>query len=150
MFDAIVVNHGVTGEQIRLARGERNAVYDAAVGLLFVPVYVFVVSIACRSLLRRFSADARPVQWIARVVASVCISVLGLQAFRLWGAIWEAIRVGNGHMSGMRLAPPNRWPHQYPGADFIAGVLLFWLVAVWYSRTTAYEEAPRASDLTSR
>jgi hypothetical protein len=140
LFDAIESNHGVTPEQIHVARGQRNGSFDLAVGLLFVPFYVFGAYIVCRWLARRFSSDGPSVGWVAIGLASIIVSLLGFQAFRLWGAVWEAVRVGNGHMTAMRLAPPNRWPHQYVGADFLAGVVLFWLV-VYYLRRTMDEQS---------
>jgi hypothetical protein len=145
LFGAIEANHGVTPDQIRVARGQRNGSFDVAVGLLFVPFYVFGAHIICLWLARRFSSDGRSVRRVAMGLASIVVSLLGLQAFRLWGAVWEVVRVGNGHMTGMRLAPPNRWPHQYVGADFLAGVVLFWLVAAYYLSITSDEHSSEFS-----
>lgn len=42
LFSAIEHNHGVSSEQVRVARGERSGTFDAAVWLLFLPVYCVV------------------------------------------------------------------------------------------------------------
>lgn len=130
MLGAIENTHDVTSEQVRVARGQRNPTFDLAVGLLFFPLYLLGATVVCRWLSRRFSADERYVALVATGLASVAVTVLGLQCFRLFGAMWEAIRVGNGHMTGMRAATYNRWSQQYVGADFMVGILLFWLIAL--------------------
>jgi len=71
-------------------------------------------------------------------MASVAFSFLGLQCLRLWGAVWEVIRVGNGHMTSMRAASQSRWIHHVDG-QLIGGILLFWLVALWCSRLASVE-----------
>ena len=88
-----------------------------------------------RWLRRRFPSNERFARLVATGLASLAVAVLGMQAFRLWGGVWEVIRVGNGHMTSIRAASSTGWPHQYPGADFIGGVLLFWLVALICYRT---------------
>ena len=130
MLSGIGTNHAVTAAQIHLARAQRNGTFDLAVALLFLPVYSLAAALASGWISRRFSSDEPFVRLIATGIASISVTVLGVQAFRLYGAIWESVRVGNGHMSGMRAATSNRWIHQYPGADFIAGLLLFWLIAL--------------------
>ncbi|HEX6315734.1 MAG TPA: hypothetical protein VFZ73_12780, partial [Gemmatimonadaceae bacterium] len=39
MLHAIERHHGVTPEQVALARGQRNWVFDVAVSVLFLPLY---------------------------------------------------------------------------------------------------------------
>ena len=130
MFEAIENNHSVTSEQLNAARGVRNRTFDSAVVLLFLPLYMLGATIACRWLSSRFSSDPRYVGLVATGLASVTVSLLGIQLFRLWGAVWEAVRVGNGHMTGMRAATYNRWTQHYVGADFIGGIVLFWMIAL--------------------
>ena len=130
MLHAIENNHEVTSEQVNVARGERNREFDLLVGLLFLPLYSLSATVVCRRLSRRFSSDERYVGWVALGLASAAVSVLGVQSFRLFGALWEAVRVGNGHMTSMRGATYTRWSQQYVGADFIGGVLVFWLIAM--------------------
>jgi hypothetical protein len=130
MFHAIENNHDVTSEQIRVARGQRNQTFDLAVGLLFLPLYALGATIACRWLCRRFSSNERYVGLVATGLASIAAAFLGIQCLRLWGGVWEVIRVGNGHITSIRAASSSRWTQQYGGADFVGGILLFWLNAL--------------------
>jgi hypothetical protein len=136
MFSAIENNHAVTSEQIRGARGQRDHTFDLAASLLFLPLYSLAATISGHWLCRRY-ADERNVRLVATGIVSIAVSLLGLQALRLWLAIWEVVRVGNGHMTGMRAASYTRWSQQYVGADFVAGIFLFWLIALYCCRTTA-------------
>ncbi len=131
---AIENNHAVTSEQIAIARGQRNRLFDITAALSFAPLYLFGATVACRRLARRFSSDSRSVRLVAASLASIAASFLGLQFGQLWGGIWEAIRVGNGHMSMFRAATHNRWGHQHVWALFVAGILAFWLIAVLWRR----------------
>jgi hypothetical protein len=140
MFGAIEAMHGVTAEQVQAARGQRNWIFDGAVAVLFLPIYVLGSIAASRWLSRRLSTHDRLVRLIAAGIASVAFSVLGLQFLRLWGAVWETIRVGNGHMTSMRAASQTRWMHHVDGQLLVA-ILLFWLVALCCSRVWAAEVA---------
>ena len=79
MLHAIENNHGVTSEQVHLARGQRNWTFDVAVSLLFLPLYLLGAIAASRWLSRRFSSDERFVRLVATGMASVAVSFLGLQ-----------------------------------------------------------------------
>ena len=70
----------------------------------------------------------------------MAVAVLGVQCFRLWGGVWEVIRVGNGHMTSIRAASSTGWVHQYPGADVLGAVLAFWSVALIAHRRFADAE----------
>jgi hypothetical protein len=146
MFHAIEDNHGVTSDQIRVARGERNRTFDLAVVLLFLPVYSLGATIACRRLFRRFSSNERFVGFIATALSSIAAAFLGLQALRLWGGLWEAVRVGNGHMTSIRAASSTRWIQFYVGADFIGGLLLFWIIALICYRVVSKSGDEPATD----
>jgi hypothetical protein len=130
MFQAIENNHHVTSEQVRVARGQRNQTYDLAVVLLFLPFYSIGATVASLWLSRRFASDGRLVRLVAAALASVTVSFLGLQFLRLWGAIWEVVRVGNGHMAGIRAATYTRWAQHHIDGLFIGGIVLFWLIAL--------------------
>jgi hypothetical protein len=150
MFQAIEANHGATPGQIHLARGERNPAFDVAVALLFLPFYSLAAAAACRWLNRRFSSNERYARWIAMGLASMAVAFLGMQCFRLWGGVWEVIRVGNGHMTSIRAASSTGWVHQYVGADFLGALLVFWLVAlIGYRAVTDLEQATDARALGS-
>ncbi len=140
MLHAIESAHGVTSDRIQVARGQRNGTYDVAVTLLFLPFYALAAALAARSLRRRFSTRDRAMRWATTGLTSVAAALLGSQAFRLWGGVWEAIRVGNGHMAGIRAASSSHWLKQYGGADIFCGFLIFWLVALICYRALAEDE----------
>lgn len=140
IFHAIENNHDVTSDQIHVARGQRNRTFDLAVGLLFLPLYSLGATVACRWLCRRFSSNERLVGLVATGLASIAAAFLGLQCFRLWAAVWEVVRVGNGHMTSIRAASYSRWSQQYVGADFIGGLFLFWLIALICYRVVSHDE----------
>jgi len=144
MFRAIEDNHGVTADQARVARGHRDPAFDAAVALLFVPFYGIGAAVICRRLYRSFSSNDGCARWVAVGLACMPVALLGAQCFRLWGAVWEVIRIGDGHMTGIRAASQTVWTKQYAGADVVAGVFLFWLIALIWSRTGSSDE--HASD----
>ena len=140
VFHAIENNHAVTAEQVRVARSVRDGTFDLAVVLLFLPLYSLGATIACRRLCRRFSSNEPRVGLVATGLASIAAAFLGLQSYRLWGALWEAVRVGNGHMTSIRAASYSRWTQQYVGVDFIGGLLLFWLIALICYRVLPNDE----------
>jgi len=138
MLGAIEANHSVTPDQVHVARGQRNWMFDAAVSLLFLPIYVLGAIAASRWVLRRFAPDERFARLAAMGMGSVAVSFLGLQCLRLWGAVWEVIRVGNGHMTSMRAASQNGWMHHVNG-QLLGAIVLFWLVALCWSRRRSVE-----------
>jgi hypothetical protein len=132
--------HAVTSDQIGVARGRRNWLFDLAVGLLFLLFYGFGATTVCLALRRRFSSDHRHVGLVVTALSSLAASFLGLQFLQLWFAVWEAVRVGNGHMSSFRTATWTHWGQQHQGAHFIGGIFLFWLVAFLSSQGTSGEQ----------
>ncbi len=127
-------NHAVTAGQIAVARGQRSLIFDVAAALSFVPLYLFGATVTARRLDHRFSSDPRSVRWVATGLTSAIASVLGIQLGQLWGSVWEAVRVRNGHMSMFRAATWNRWPHHHASALFVGGIVAFWLIAALWRR----------------
>lgn len=138
MLLAIESNHRVTSEQVLVARGRRNLIFDVSVSLLFLPFYIVGVIAATRWVSRRFPPDERFARWVSAGVGSIVVSFLGLQCLRLWGAVWEVIRVGNGHMTSIREASQNAWMHHVDG-QLLGGILLFWVVSVCWSALGSVE-----------
>lgn len=134
VFTAIEHAHGVTAAQVQGARGKRSAAYDTAVALMFVPFYLLGAAHVARRIHGRFAADVLAIRLAAIGLVSVAAALLGAQCFRLWGAVWEVIRVGNGHMTSIRAASATRWTAQYPGTDVLAGAVLFLIMAAVVSR----------------
>lgn len=146
MFRKVEDSHGVSAGDVQAARGRRTMVYDGAVVLMFLPFYALAAARACRWVDRRFAPNERAARWIATGLVSLAVAVLGIQCVRLWGGIWEVIRVGNGHMTSIRAASSTGWVHQYPGADFLGAVAVFWLVALAGFRTAFDQEREAVGD----
>jgi hypothetical protein len=128
LFTTIENDHFVTSVQVQVARGQRNRAFDLAVGLLFLPLYFVGATAACRRVWRRFSSHQRHVGLVAMSLVSFAVSFLGLLLGQLWFTAWELVRIGNDHFGGNRAAP-NLWG-EHAGEMFIAGVLLFWFIAM--------------------
>ena len=64
-----------------------------AVTLLFVPFYALAAVGAGRWVFRRFSTEERAARLVALTTASLAVSLLGILFLRLWGAVWETIRL---------------------------------------------------------
>jgi hypothetical protein len=144
LVSLIEANHGVTAEQVASARGQRSALFDVMTALSFLPVYVWGSLIACRRLQRRFADEPRHIQLIAFGLTATVATVLALQAGPLWGAIWETVRVRNGHMSSFRSASDTRWVLQHVGTVCVCGLLVFAVVARFCERTTGLDLVRRA------
>ncbi len=131
MLHAVQQHHQVSSAQVARARAQRDLRFDVAVTLLFVPVYALAAIVACRWLFRRFSPEERAARWLGLTAVSVAVSLLGIQLLRLWGGVWETIRVGNGHIgTGIRSAAAARWAHELFDEQLIAALVLFWLIAL--------------------
>ncbi len=141
MFHEIEKHHHVNSEQIQTARGQRNRMFDLAVVLLFLPLYSFGASVAALWLSRRFSSDGRLILFVATAFVSIMVSCLGLQSLRLWGSIWEVVRVGNGHMTSIRAATQTRWSQHHVDAQWIGSLLSFWLIALCCYRVSGDEHS---------
>jgi hypothetical protein len=135
MLQAIERTHNVTAAQVEVARAQRDLRFDAAVALLFVPFYTLGALRACRWVFRRFAPDERAARLVGLIVLSVPVALLGVLVFRLWGAVWETIRVGNGHIgTGIRSAAAATWARQVFDEHLIAALALFWLIALFRYR----------------
>ncbi len=139
LFTAVASSHGVTAAQLVVARFQRNRVFDAAVGAPVLPIYVLGADAVNRWLDRRFSNDERFVRVVATGLVSIPAAFVGVHFLRLWAAVWEVVRVGNGHMTSIRAASRNRSIlHQFD-VLLIVAILLFWLVALYCSRVRAVQ-----------
>jgi hypothetical protein len=132
----IATNHDVTMGQIALARGERSWLFDTAVAVSFLPLFILGAVVTCSHLSRRFSTENRSVRAVAIGLTSLIAGFLGLQGGPLWGAVWEAIRVRNGHMSLFRSAIYTRWTNHHVSAIFVALVVTFCIGAIFWRSPT--------------
>jgi hypothetical protein len=134
LVGAIQSNHAVAPMQIAVARGERSRLFDTATAVSFLPLFVLGAIAMGSRLSRRFSTEERPVRVAAIALTSAIASFLGVQAGHLWGSVWEAVRVRNGHMSPFRSALYTRWTNEHSAAVFVAGMVIFYIVAIsWRS-----------------
>ena len=146
MFHEIQTSHAVSREDVQVARARRSVTLDSLVLLLFLPLYVVAAIWASGKLNRRFASDGRVMRMTATMLLSAVFTGLGLQVFPLWGAVWEGIRVGNGHMTSIRAATQTRWIHEYVAFVFVSGMILFYLVA-WLNARLSREDQPGPSAL---
>ena len=138
MVQAIAQNHAVTPEQVDVARAQRDLRFDVAVTLLFVPFYALAAIGAGRWVFRRFSTEERAARLVALTTASLAVSLLGILFLRLWGAVWETIRVGNGHIgTGIRSAAAAKWAREIFDEQLIVAIVLFWLIALSYHQVAS-------------
>ena len=71
LVTAIEHNHGVTSEQVAIARAARNPIFDSLVMLLFIPLYSCATWKACGRFRNLLSAGAGYVPLVALTLASV-------------------------------------------------------------------------------
>lgn len=133
LVPAIQTAHGVTANEVAVARGARSPAFDSLVVLLFLPLYGSAVTTVCRRFRNVLLADARYVRIVAQTLTAVPVSCLGLVSLYLWWTLMEGMRVGNpeGHM-GTRAAAENYWTPQYVAAVLVGGMVLFQLVAIFH------------------
>ena len=141
---AIQANHDVTSEEITVARGQRSWLFDLAVGLMFLPLYLVGASVTARRLYDRFSMNHQYVRVVATALTSIVVSVLGLQLLQVWLTVWEIVRIGNDHISASRAATWTLWSQQHFDVQFVYGVVLFYLAAWCSRRPVSDEEYPIA------
>jgi hypothetical protein len=125
---AIREAHDVTDAEILDARSTRNLAFDLAVESSFALLYFCGAAVICVLIRRRFSADGRVAAAVATVLVSVAAAFIGVQAGAMWSAVWEIVRVGNGHMSSYRAAH-NPWADRLL-IIFLGAIFLFWLASL--------------------
>jgi hypothetical protein len=140
-------DHGVTAAQIDQARGRRDWTFDSAVMLSFGGMYALGAAAAGSRIRRRFF-DSPIVATTVMAGASLGFSVLGIQLGALWTAIWECVRIGDDHLGTFRAAH-DPWG-QHLGDLFIAGIVLFWIVAALAWRLSRDTELPVEGFVTGR
>jgi len=136
LVSVIQTNHAVTSKQVHAARAHRDWRFDVTVTALFVPLYWLGATTVSRRLVHRFSEDRTAVRVAATGLAALIVGFLGLQLGQLWSGVWETIRVGNGHISVIRMASWSYHPWGiHLGAEFVgATVALFCLAALFERR----------------
>jgi hypothetical protein len=134
LADSIVRDHRVTIEQVDQARLTRPTLFDPVVLVFYAILYVLVADRTVRWIFRALQPGDSVRATGSILFVSVGVSAMGVAFGDIWSAVAEVIRLGNDHLSyrGYRIPWSN---HRL--ALFIAGVVLFWLVAVRRSVATA-------------
>ncbi|MGA8027698.1 MAG: hypothetical protein WB992_11175 [Bryobacteraceae bacterium] len=135
LFKVIGNSHGVTEQEVRRSLGHRRAGIDLAVILSFFLLYGWAASMLARWLCRLYgSGESFTTIVVMTAVASVMASTVGVMLGEEWSGIFEAFRIGNGHMSYRAMRIP--WTQHRLGL-FVAGIVLFLLIAVFHRRRVA-------------
>jgi hypothetical protein len=129
LLSAVAAAHELRVEQVEhaRARGYRDPRWDLGVLLSFGCLYGLLAWQIVRALSRRFPPDEGGEGLIASLLVSVPAGLTAFQLFMLWGGAFEAVRLGNGHVSSYRMAR-NPWP-AHSGTLLIAGIMVFLLIA---------------------
>jgi len=142
MFAGIAASHGVAVADVRAALGRRRFSVDLAVLLSMALFYGLAADCAARWVLRSFPFESRWPVLLAIGTASVVVSAGGLALGGLSAGLVEMIRIGNEHMSyRVGRSPWSR--HQ--AELFVAGLLLFWIIAAIRFRASRVELAEPGS-----
>lgn len=132
LLAAIAAHHEVSAADIALAQGRLG---ERGLNLIVtIPVVAFfsiVTLTVLRGIRRRFSAaDERVAVVGAMSIAAVGVAGLTTGFGRIWEAMSETIRVGNGHLGGQRgLRLP--WV-QHSGEYFLVALVAFVVIALAY------------------
>jgi hypothetical protein len=126
LFADVARTHAVSIEDVRQAVGHRSWTFDISVIASFAAIYLWSATYVV-GWIRRSFGDSRSFAIVVTILTAVAAGAGGLALFAVWGAIAEMIRIGNDHM-GLTRGLRNPWVH-HQAELFVAGVLLFWLVA---------------------
>jgi hypothetical protein len=117
MFKTVAAQHGVSVEQVRQSLAYRPAGVDVLVMLSFGALYAGIAYLILRRLNSNVMTSYLSIVWPG-------IAVLLGEA---WAILIEQLRLGTGHLSYRMDRIP--WGH-HRLALFVAGVVLFWIVAL--------------------
>lgn len=144
LFKVIGSSHTVTEEEVRQSLGHRHNGFDLAIMLSFSLLYAWIVSILARWLCQLYGPGEELTTIVTMTtLASALVSAAGVMLGEVWSGFWEMFRIGNGHMSYRFARIP--WTHHRLGL-FIAGVVLFWLIAGLYRRNARNSKGSNASE----
>lgn len=132
LFGSVADAHGVSMEEVRESLRKRRRTVDVAIWLSWAGLFCLMVDRSIRLAHRAVDEGEFLARSIAvLVILSVLVPGIGVVLGELWLGMWEAVRLGNAHLSyrGNRIP----WSH----SDlFRAGVAIFWVfVTVRYGLT---------------
>lgn len=140
-FQVVALTYGTADPEIRASLNRRFPELDAASMISFFIIYSwFLSALAFRILGGRDykSASAKLIIVYAALVSGAVFVLAG----NFWCDNMEAIRLGNGHASYRDRIP---WHHHF-AAEYVVGVVLFWVVAIAIQRRTAASESSPLND----
>jgi hypothetical protein len=127
LFPIVGESHGVTVRQVWESVQHHPPAIDVAEMLSFAPIYACAAWLIAAFLSRRYPRSDEFWDWAAMsAYASLAVSFLGMLAGEAWCLTMENLRIGTGHLSYRTARVP--WGH-YQFGIFLAGILLFWIVA---------------------
>jgi hypothetical protein len=135
LFEVVARKHRVSTDEVRESLGHRRAGLDVAIMLPFAALYGLVAYGVSRRVCRNFplgSGSDVAAALVATVMTSMLVSLPAVMAGEMYAITVEMIRVGNGHLSYRTDRVP--WT-QHRIALFLAGMVLFWLIAGLRYRT---------------
>jgi hypothetical protein len=130
LFEAIAATHGIAVSAVLKARKQLDQPRFELV--LFWPmglIYLVCTWTGVEWLRRRFADDERRAAIAACAIASVMTCCTSLTLGEVSGEVIQMIRVGNTHLSYRALRVD--WAHQHRAALLIAGIVVFWVVAMF-------------------
>jgi hypothetical protein len=136
LFAIVADHHGVSVVEVREAASHRERSFDVATLGSFAVLFGLVASRVNRRIIQGSLGTSALASTMALAAASVALAIVGFGAANVWLGLAETIRLGNGHVSYRAERVPLR---QHPMAMFLAGLVLFWLIAAYHSWTSARE-----------
>ena len=135
-FQVVALTYGTADAEIRASLNRRFPELDAASTISFFIIYSWFLSALAFRILGGRDYRSASTQLIIAYAALVSGAVFALVG-NFWCDNMEAIRLGNGHASYRDRIP---WHHHFV-AEYVVGVVLFWVVATAIQRRTAASES---------
>jgi hypothetical protein len=142
LMTAIAAAHDLPLDRVERARadGYRDHRWDAGVLLSFTALYGIIAWALVLALSRRVPVDDGWFALAAPALASLPVGLAAVQLFALWGAMWEVVRVGNGHISRYRSAQSPWAAHR--AEVWAAAMAVFLVVALLRYRRSRLDVGP--------
>ena len=134
LFARVSELHDVPRADVERAIAHRRVWLDALVFLSFGLIYLIVSKMVAGMLFRGAMLDSRWLAAVGTMATAAALGFVGLLSGTVWSGIIETIRIGNGHLSYRVDRVP--WG-RYPGLLFVAGVIIFTVVAAIQHRKLA-------------
>jgi len=135
-FQVVALTYGAGDAEIRTSLNRRFHELDTASMISFFLIYSWFLDALAFRILGGRDYGSASTKFIIVYAAFVSGAVFVL-AGNFWCDNMEAIRLGNGHASYRDRIP---WHHHFV-AEYVVGVVLFWVVAIAIRRRTAASES---------